>query len=110
MDITITISYRDSVDAAFQVLRDIIAAEPRFLKAPAPEVLVQSLGESGIGITLRAWALGGNFGPVYSDQMKNVKEKIQEAGLTIALPLREVYLNKFPDTNSQGKVNAGQVL
>ena len=94
MDITVTISYRDSVDAAFQVLRDIIATEPRFLREPAPDVLVQSLGDSGIGITLRAWTAGSTFGSVYSDQMKNVKEKIQEAGLTIALPRRELSFAK----------------
>jgi len=94
MDITVTISYRDSVDVAFQVLGDIIAGEPRFLEEPAPQMMVQSLGESGIVITLRAWALTGNYWPVYWDEMKNVKEKIQEAGLTIALPRRELHLAK----------------
>ena len=92
LDITITISYSDSVDAAFQVFRGIIADETRFLSEPAPQVLVQSLGESGIGITLRAWVLGSDYWPVNWDQMKNVKEKIQEAGLTIAIPRRELYM------------------
>ena len=92
LDITVTISYSDSVDVAFQVLRKIIASESRFLTEPAPQVLVQSLGESGIGITLRGWVLGSDYWPVNWDQMKNVKEKIQEAGLTIAIPRRELYM------------------
>ena len=90
LDITITISYTDSVDTAFIVLRDIITKEARFLKDPPPQVMVQSLGELGIGITLRAWVNGSEYWNVYWDQMKLVKEKIQEAGLTIALPRREV--------------------
>jgi len=94
MDITITISHTDSIDTAFQVLRDIIRAESRFLNDPAPQVMVQSLGELGTGITLRAWILGANYWPAYWDQMKNIKEKIQEAGLSLALPRREVHLAK----------------
>jgi len=94
VDITISISYSDSIDTAFQVLREIIGQEPRFLKEPAPQVMVQSLGESGIGITLRAWVSSSAYWSTYWDQMKNVKEKIQEAGLTIALPQRVVHLVK----------------
>jgi small conductance mechanosensitive channel len=91
MDITVNISYKDSIDTAFQALKDIIAPEPRFLKDPRPQVMVQALGESGTGITMRAWANGGDYWPAYWDQMKNIKEKIQEAGLTIALPRRELH-------------------
>ena len=94
LDITLTISYSDSIDTAFQVLREIIGQESRFLKEPVPQVMVQSLGESGTGITLRAWVSGGDYWPVYWDQMKNVKEKIQEAVLIIALPRREIRILK----------------
>ena len=94
LDVTISISYSDSIDAAFQVLREIISQEKRFLKEPAPQVLVQSLGESGVGVTLRAWVLGSVYWSTYWDQMKNVKEKIQEAGLTIGFPNRNIHLVK----------------
>ena len=94
MDVTVSISYTDSIDAAFRTLREIIAQESRFLKEPAAQVMVQSLGESGTAITLRAWVPGNLYWSVYWDQMKNVKEKIQEAGLTIALPKREIHLVK----------------
>ena len=100
LDITVTISYSDSIDAAFQVLNDIISQESRFLKDPPAQVLVQSLGDTGTGITLRAWVPGGIYWAVYWDQMKIVKEKIQEAGLTIALPRREIRLVKDgPDSS-----------
>jgi small conductance mechanosensitive channel len=92
VDITVTISYYDSIDTAFQVLRDIIAQENRFLKEPVPQVLVQSLGESGIGVTLRAWTPSASFMSVLNDQMKNVKEKIQEAGLNFSFPQRGIHI------------------
>ena len=94
LDIAITISYSDSIDAAFRVLREVISQEDRFLEEPPAQMMVQSLSETGVSITLRAWVKSGFYWRVYWDQMKNVKEKIQEAGLTIALPRREVHLIK----------------
>jgi len=96
MDVPVTISYSNSIDAAFQVLREVIAQEPRFLNDPPPRVMVQSLGESGLVVTLRAWVPSEIFWDVFWDQMKNVKEKIQAAGLTIALPQRNIHLVKDP--------------
>ena len=92
MEISITISHTDSIDNAFRILKDIINAERRFLKDPQAQVLVQSIGETGTGISLRAWASTDVYWNVYWDQMKNIKEKIQEAGFTIALPRREIQL------------------
>ena len=103
MDIPITISYTDSIDTAFQVLRGVISSESRFLKDPPAQVLVQSLGENGAGVTLRAWVPSGLYWPIYWDQMKNVKDKIQEAGLTIALPRREIHMNDPKDKPVKGK-------
>ena len=94
MDVAISISYTNSIDTAFRALNELALREPRFLKDPAPQVLVQSLGESGIGITLRAWVSSEDFWTIYWDQMKAVKEKIQEAGLTIALPQRNIHIVK----------------
>ena len=94
LDVTVSISYGDSIDTAFQVLNNIINEESRFLDEPPPQVMVQSLGESGLGITLRGWVPSELYWRVYWDQMKNVKEKIQEAGLSIALPRREIRLLK----------------
>ena len=95
VDITVSISYFDSIDTAFGVMQDIIREDPRFQKEPASQVIVQSLGESGVGITLRAWVYSNVYWDVYWAQMKNVKEKIQEAGLTIAFPQRNIHLGHF---------------
>jgi small conductance mechanosensitive channel len=94
LDIAVSISYSDSIDEAFRVLNGIIGEEDRFLKDPPAQVMVQFLGDSGIGITLRAWVSGAMYWRVYWDQMKNVKEKIQAAGLSIAFPKRDIRLVK----------------
>ena len=100
MDVQIALAYSNSTDAAFRVLTEIIAQEPRFLTDPPPQVMVQVLGESGMTVTLRAWVPSDIFWPTYWDQMKTVKDRIQAAGLTIALPRRELHLVKDSEKES----------
>jgi small conductance mechanosensitive channel len=116
IDIAVSISYSNSIDEAFRVLNDIISEEDRFLKDPPAQVMVQSLGDSGIGVTLRAWVPGATYWKVYWDQMKNVKEKIQAAGLSIAFPKRDIRLvkddrvistEKSRDANKVGEISGG---
>jgi small conductance mechanosensitive channel len=108
LEIQVTILYTDSIDNAFQVLSGIISEEDRFLKEPAPQIMVQSLGETGTGIALRAWVESSLYWKVYWDQMKNVKERIQEAGLTIALPQREIRMLKNAKGNEAKDSEAAQ--
>jgi small conductance mechanosensitive channel len=92
LDIPVAISYTDSIDTAFAVLREIVAEEKRFLPDPAPRITVQSLGDSGVTIMLRAWAKTDVYWNVYADQTRNVKEKIEAAGLTIPFPQRDIHI------------------
>ncbi|MDR2793268.1 MAG: mechanosensitive ion channel family protein [Treponema sp.] len=92
MDLVIGISYRDSIDAAYRVMREIVDAEPRFLPDPAPQIMVQSLGDSSVNILLRAWAPSNVYWDVYWKHMRLIKEKIEEAGLSIPFPQQDVHL------------------
>jgi small conductance mechanosensitive channel len=92
MDFPVPLSYSDSLDAAFRVMQEIIAAESRFLTDPAPQVVVQSYGEGSVTILLRAWASLDVYWTIYWFQMRNIKEKIEAAGLTIPLPQRDIHL------------------
>jgi small conductance mechanosensitive channel len=92
MDFSVGIAYSDSVDTAFRVMREIAEAETRFLKDPAPQILLQSLGDNSVTIALRAWATVDVYWNIYWDQMKNIKLKIEEAGLHIPFPQRDVHI------------------
>jgi small conductance mechanosensitive channel len=92
MDLSVPIAYSDSIDTAFRVLQEIIASEERFLKNPAPQVLVQSYGDSSVNLLIRAWAPLDAYWTIYWFQMKNLKEKIEAAGLSIPFPQRDVHI------------------
>jgi small conductance mechanosensitive channel len=97
MDLSVGISYSDSIDAAFEVMRGIIREERRFLPDPKPQIMVQSLGESGVTITLRAWAAGDQYWPLYWDETRNIKERIEAAGLHIPFPQRDLHIYQAAD-------------
>ncbi|MDR3247346.1 MAG: mechanosensitive ion channel [Treponema sp.] len=96
MDLSVGISYSDSLDTAFQVMGEIIAEETRFMQNPAPQVLVQSLGESSVNIVLRAWASSDVYWNIYWDQMRNIKSRIEAAGLHIPFPQRDLHIIDTP--------------
>ena len=97
MEISIGISYTDSVDAAFAVMQKLIDEEPRFLKEPAPMIILQSIDESSVKITIRAWAAVETYWNIYWDINKIIKAKIEEAGLHVPLPQKNILLiEPFP--------------
>lgn len=92
MDLVVGISYGDSIDKGFEVLKEIVEAESRFHKDPAPQIMVQALGDSSVNLQLRAWASVDDYWNVVWEHNKIIKEKIETAGLTIPFPQRDVHV------------------
>jgi len=92
MELSVGIAYSDSVDAAFQVMQGIIDAETRFLKDPVPQIVLQSFEDSYVKITVRAWAENQDYWSIYWDMTKTIKAKIEEAGLHIPFPQRDIHI------------------
>ncbi|MDR2374930.1 MAG: mechanosensitive ion channel [Treponema sp.] len=97
LDLAVGIAYSDSIDTAFRVMEDIITGEGRFFKEPVPQVLVQSLGESSVTIVLRAWTSAADYWDVYWDLMRDIKAKIEGAGLHIPFPQRDLHVISLPE-------------
>jgi len=94
MEVSIGIAYSDSVDTAFQVMQNIIDGEPRFLNDPAPQIILQSIEENSVKITVRVWTTVQDYWEIYWYMTKTVKAKIEEAGLHIPLPQRNLHIIK----------------
>jgi small conductance mechanosensitive channel len=73
-------------------MEDYIADEKRFLKTPAPVMLVQSLGDSSVNLVLRAWAKSGDYWQTNWDATRALKERFDAAGLNIPFPQRDVHI------------------
>jgi len=99
MELSVSIAYSDSVDTAFQIMQGIIDEESRFLKNPTPEVFLQSLDDNSVKITLRAWATNQDYWNIYWKMNKTIKAKIEEAGLHIPFPQRDIHIIKEEPLN-----------
>ena len=92
MELSVRVSYSDSIDTAFQVMNSIMASETRFLQDPPPQVILQSLQDGSVTIVIRAWAPIQIYWDIYWQQMRTLKDKIEEAGLRIPFPQRDIHI------------------
>ncbi len=91
-DIPVGISYADDVDAAIAALKAVLAAEPRVLPEPAPDVFVESLADSSVNLVARCWAKSSEWWPLKSHLIKTIKAALDAAGISIPFPQRDMNL------------------
>ncbi len=106
MDIVIGIAYSDSIDTGLAVLKKIASEERRFLQTPAPETMVESMAESSVNLLLRGWATNDDYWQTFWDLNKRVKEEIENAGLTIPFPQRNVHVVSSSRSEDIAEINS----
>ncbi|MCV9386301.1 mechanosensitive ion channel family protein [Reichenbachiella ulvae] len=96
IDFTFGIAYGDDVDKAREVLLGLANADERILKEEgiAPEVMVDSLGDSSVNMKLRIWLESGNYWPVHFAMTESVYKTFAKEGLNIPFPQMDVHLHK----------------
>jgi small conductance mechanosensitive channel len=76
-----TIDHMADIEKAQAAAMEIVHADERVLKTPAPGVSVAELGDTYVTLTIAAWTLTSNFGSLQSDLQKLVRKKFREAGI-----------------------------
>jgi len=99
-NLSVGVGYDTDLNAALQIIRDILHENPRVLKQPAPGVGTSSLGDSSIVIAIKPWTALPDFGPAQAEINKAVIEKFREAGIQIPFPQREIRLLPGSETKS----------
>lgn len=92
IDIVVGISYSDNVDGAMKVLEDLMNADGRVLKDPAPATMVVDLADSSVNINIRCWVATGDYWAVLADLKKGAKAAVEGAGYSIPFPQRDVHM------------------
>ena len=60
----------------------------------APAVLVSSLGDSTVVLSVRAWTLTGNYWSVYFDYNERFYKELPAAGISFPFPQMDVHISK----------------
>ena len=92
VNLVFRISYTDDIDKAVRVLNDILQNDERILDDPAHQVMVVELAESSVNINLRCWASRENYWSLRCDLTKQAKQQLDEHGISIPFPQRDVHL------------------
>jgi small conductance mechanosensitive channel len=88
------IGYGDDIQKAKALLRKLLDEDERVLQDPAPLVVVSSLGESAVNLTVRAWSKSADIWPIFWDMQEKVKACFDAEGISIPFPQRDVHLHQ----------------
>jgi len=94
VDMEFGISYRDDMDKAISLIREVLSEDERILPEPEPLVAVSELGDSSVVIRVRPWTETKNVWPLRYHITKSIKEKFDNNGVSIPFPQRDVHLFK----------------
>ena len=83
---TISIEYGEDVEKVKKVLIDLVSADERVLKEPAPFVALQALSASSVDILLRAWVASSDYWAVNFDMNQRIYEEFNKQGIEFPFP------------------------
>jgi small conductance mechanosensitive channel len=92
IDLVIGIGYGDNISEAKRLIEGVLAADERVLKEPAPVLLVLELNESSVDIAVRPWVKIADYWTVRGDLLERIKVTLEDNGLSIPFPQRDVHL------------------
>ena len=92
IDLIIGIGYGDSIPEAKRLIEAVVSADERVLKDPAPALLVMELNSSSVDIAVRPWVKIEDYWTVRSDLLERIKVTLEDNGLSIPYPQRDVHL------------------
>lgn len=95
LDIAVGVGYGDNLDKAKKVLSDVIEADGRTLHDPVPLVIVKSLDDSAVTLQVRVWTGNDDYWSLRWDLTQRIKTSLDEAGISIPFPQRDVHLNRL---------------
>jgi len=92
VDMEFGISYRDDMDKAMRLIKEVLDGDERILPEPQPLIAISELGDSSVSIRVRPWTQTSNVWPLRYDITKKVKEIFDANNVSIPFPQRDVHL------------------
>lgn len=91
IDITVGISYEDSIQKAKDTLLEIVNSNEKVLKEKPVGINVTKLGDFSVDITINVWVNTSDYGSTRSWLLENIKTTFDEVGISIPYPKQDVY-------------------
>lgn len=92
VDLVVGVSYEDDLKKAKRVIEEVLSGDDRVLKDPSPTVAVYELGDSSVNFVVRPWVKSADYWDTYFDITSKVKLALDENGISIPYPQRDIHL------------------
>lgn len=94
VDLVYGVSYSDDLKKVKEVIWDVLNADERILKDPAPTVGLLELADSRVNFAVRPWVNASDYWGVYFDLNEAIKLRFDKEGISIPFPQHDVHLFK----------------
>tara|TARA_B100001093_G_scaffold181674_1_gene174335 strand:+ start:110 stop:961 length:852 start_codon:yes stop_codon:yes gene_type:complete len=94
VDMTVAVSYTDDLDKVQNIITEMLNADSRVLQDPAPQVVVAELADSSVNFNVRPWCATGDYWGIFFDFQKNIKQRLDQEGVSIPFPQQDVYMHQ----------------
>ena len=92
IDLVVGISYTDDMVQTKGILERLAKEDSRVLTDPATTVAVAELADSSVNLVFRPWVKTADYWAVRFDLTENIKNALDEAGISIPFPQQDVHL------------------
>lgn len=92
--IGVGIAYKEYIPTAQKVLLELVKDDDRFLKNPAPEVVVTEIADSSINLDFMVWIKDSRQEvPISYELREKIKLALDEAKIQIPFPHRQIFID-----------------
>jgi small conductance mechanosensitive channel len=92
LDMGVGVGYSTDMVSAQKIVREILAANTRVLKDPAPFVGITDLGDFSIQITVKPWTKVADYLPAQVEIYEEILNRFRANKIEIPFPQREIRL------------------
>lgn len=92
LDMGFGIGYEDSIEKAKELLAKLVESDARIHSDPAPQIVVDALGESSVHVSVRVWCDNADYGNIFFDTQEKVKLAFDREGISIPFPRRDIHI------------------
>lgn len=97
VDIVFGVGYDADLRQAKEILTRMITSNEKVLSDPEPMIVISALGDNAVDITTRSWVNSADYWGVFFELMEGGKLALDDAGINIPYPQRDVHLYKHED-------------
>ncbi|MFA5190891.1 MAG: mechanosensitive ion channel domain-containing protein [Verrucomicrobiia bacterium] len=96
LKLSVGVAYDSDMNLVPSTIHEILNANSRVLKDPAPAVIIDSLGDSSINFSIFAWVVLQDYGLAKQEIHQAIIERFREKRIEIPFPQREIRILNTP--------------